>query len=342
MVYLEKSQKLTASNPDPLSLIRLGKTYLSQQLYAPGASAFIASLHRRQSSSAWAGLGFAQVYSGDAIEAVNSFVKATACNPGFATPWLGLCIASLKAAREAPTNPTTPRIINKGRVTDADQAIRVAFKLDSDRKAMIQGGGPMSLGRPTRPEISEFVPTSHVMSGNGQNNTTAGNVNDENHIPSCLDPDILLEISELYLDDASSSGILAESCARRAIESKDSAEAHFILGRALARQELYQRATLEMQVAIGTSYEDTKLLEKAAAAGLSFARVLGDHQLEEAVLTARQLAYAKMESRRQQQQIDQQKSGIEQGQHDFESLTPSRKLVAGGSTDSPMPWEYPN
>ncbi|CEM24461.1 unnamed protein product [Vitrella brassicaformis CCMP3155] len=106
--------------------------------------------------------------------------------------------------------------------------------------------------------------------------------------------DVLIAIGREYIQKGVS-GHLAESALRKAVQLQDSGYARLFLAQALALQDLYEKAVLEAQVAIGQAYDQPELLEVAATKALEYADYLQDHQLREAIEMAYQMSVKRRE-----------------------------------------------
>lgn len=109
--------------------------------------------------------------------------------------------------------------------------------------------------------------------------------------------ELLLEIGMAYLRLGFSAPV-AESAARKALSIRDTGRAHDVLGDALARQDLYERAILELQVAIRMLWDSPDVRQVIFEKALNWCEAMRDAPLAESVHIAQRLA----DQRFQQQQ----------------------------------------
>jgi tetratricopeptide (TPR) repeat protein len=101
--------------------------------------------------------------------------------------------------------------------------------------------------------------------------------------------ELLLEIGIEYLK-RDRPPTVAEAAARRALKIRDTGQAHDVLADALAKQEFYEKAILELQVAIRLLYDQPDIRRGIFEKALQLCQDLNDPPLAESIHIAQKLA----------------------------------------------------
>jgi len=101
--------------------------------------------------------------------------------------------------------------------------------------------------------------------------------------------ELLLEIGIEYLK-RDRPPTVAEAAARRALKIRDTGQAHDVLADALAKQEFYEKAILELQVAIRLLYDQPDIRGGIFEKALQLCQDLNDPPLAESIHIAQKLA----------------------------------------------------
>merc|ERR1719487_1770662 len=106
--------------------------------------------------------------------------------------------------------------------------------------------------------------------------------------------ELLLEIGMAYLR-LDFSPTVAEAAARRALAIRDTGRAHDVLGDALAKQDLYEKAILELQIAIRMLWDAPEIRQVIFEKALNWCEALRDAPLAESVHMAQRLSDQKFQ-----------------------------------------------
>jgi len=101
--------------------------------------------------------------------------------------------------------------------------------------------------------------------------------------------ELLLEIGMAYLR-LDFSPTVAEAAARKALSIRDTGRARDVLGDALAKQELFEKAILELQIAIRMLWDAPEIRQVIFEKALNWCEALRDAPLAESVHMAQRLA----------------------------------------------------
>lgn len=248
----------------PSVLLRLGHTYLLSNQLAEASEAFLLSVREGQSfAETWVGLAFAAYRADDVAGAYEALREANWLDDSRPDVWGFLTLVHLRL----------------NNMTSADNCFRQCMR---HVPSAVGGAGARY----------NTDPLQDTMTLEGADAPMGGEDSSVN-----MSDELLLEIGLEFLKHPKerASAVRAEAAARKAMELRETGQAHEVLADALAAQELLERAVLELGIAIRLFFDQPRHREALVAKAISITDAMEDPPLAESIHIAQKLAQAKFE-----------------------------------------------